>query len=57
MQTFDGFQLHDDAVVDEQIQLEPGADALSFVVERNVALAVDSEVCPFHFDDQTFPVH
>ena len=33
MQMVDDLQLNDDAAVDQQVQLEPAADAVPFVVE------------------------
>jgi hypothetical protein len=45
MSVFDGFQLHDDAIIDQQIQFERAADAVAFLVNGNVPLA-DSHVPP-----------
>jgi hypothetical protein len=44
MESFDRFQLDDDAAVDQQIQLEPAADLLILVVKGEMPLAIDKKV-------------
>lgn len=57
LQVFDGFQLDDDTLVDEQIDPEPAGDAMSFVVQGNQSLALDTEAFPCQLDQQSFAVH
>jgi hypothetical protein len=57
MKVIDGFQLHDDAVVDQQVDAEASCDAMPFVVQGNPPLALDSKLRPSQLDEQAFTVH
>ena len=52
----DCFQLDDNAVFDQQVQLELGADTLAFVFEMDVPFALELKVLPPDFKDQAFSV-
>lgn len=56
MYPFDCFQLNDDAAFDQQIQFELAVDALPFVQQWDVPLALDTKVIPSDFDDHAFPI-
>ena len=56
VQTLDGLQFQDDAVVDKQIQPEPAADGMPFLLEGNRPLPVEPKMFPRHLDHQAFPV-
>ena len=51
MQVVDRFQFHDDALFDQKVEFELALDALTFVLEGDMALALDTEVFSPHFDD------
>ena len=56
MYAFNGFQLHDEATFDQQVQFEIAANAMAFVLEGDTPLALDTKVFPPHLDDHAIPV-
>ena len=57
MYPFDGFQLHHETVVDEQIQLQLRVDSSPLVVDRDSPRGLDTKPGAFDLDNQTLSVH
>jgi hypothetical protein len=53
----DGFQLDNDAVLNQYVELEVGAHAMSFVCDGNSTFALGSQRGLAEFDEQAFAVN
>jgi hypothetical protein len=56
VQSLDGLELNDHAVLNNQIHVQLASDSVALVVERNLAVRFDMELMRLKFNPQAFVI-